>query len=219
MKILAFDTSGKACSVALCHEDKEKVLHEVMPMQQASSILPMINDLLSSFSLCVSELDAIAYGCGPGSFTGVRIASSVAQALSFAHQVPIIRISSLRVMAHTAFLDLAWHKLLIAVDAKCGDIYWAVYEYNQNGNLVSMNQEYLCKKENINTLDKSEEWYGIGDGWEQYYSDLTMHLGFAPLNINISLLPHAKALLNLAKSKYIEGDFVSQSEALPHYLR
>jgi tRNA threonylcarbamoyladenosine biosynthesis protein TsaB len=78
MKILAFDTSGKACSVALCNGKKEKALHKIVPMQQASLILPMIDDLLAEFSLTTNQLDAIAYGCGPGSFTGIRIASCVA---------------------------------------------------------------------------------------------------------------------------------------------
>jgi len=121
-------------------------------------------------------------------------------------------------MAQSAFLDATWDKLLIAVDAKCGEIYWAVYEYNQEGNLILSSPETLCKPESIPKLITADG-YGIGDGWGQYHSELTMRLGFKPRNINESQLPHAKALLHLAKIKYDKGEFTSITEALPNYFR
>ena len=124
MKILAIETSSHACSVALLNEDKVKISHIISPMQQAKLILPMIDELLKSSALTLNDLDAIAYGCGPGGFTGVRIAASVAQGLGFAVKLPIIPISSLAVMAEAAFLERQWRKLLVAVDARADQIYW-----------------------------------------------------------------------------------------------
>src|SRR5690349_9145853 len=131
--ILAFDTSTSACTVALQNGDFVSVRHQLAPKQQAQLILPMINELLSSTSLTANELDAIAYGCGPGSFTGIRIASSVAQGIGFAINKPIIPVSSLAALAQTAFLEQQWTRLLVAVDARMGKIYWANYVINPSG--------------------------------------------------------------------------------------
>jgi tRNA A37 threonylcarbamoyladenosine modification protein TsaB len=121
-------------------------------------------------------------------------------------------------MAHTAFLLSNWDKLLIAVDAKCGEIYWSIYEYNQESSLILPHQEILCTPTTI-TRPLGLDWSGIGDGWEQYGTQLTMHLGFKPKNIDPSQLPNAKALLHLAKIKYNKGEFTPLTEALPHYFR
>lgn len=218
MKILAFDTSTTACSVALSVGDKIKVLHNIAPMQQASLILPMIHELLTSFSLTVNDLDAIAYGCGPGSFTGIRIASCVAQGIAFAKELPIIRISSLAAIAHAAFLEQQWNKLLVAVDARTEQVYWGIYEYNHHGNMSLIDKEQVCVPKEV-TIPSGFEWCGVGDGWYKYQSSLITRLGFEPKQVNASQLPTAQALLELAKIKYRESDWVSITDALPHYLR
>src|SRR5471032_2163673 len=106
MKILAIDTSANACSVALLINNETLSSHKVIPMQQAQLILPMIEELLLTANITLNQLDALAFGCGPGSFTGVRIAASVAQGLAVAHDLPVISVSSLQALAQAAFLQL-----------------------------------------------------------------------------------------------------------------
>lgn len=219
MKILAFDTSTTACSVALQSGDEIKVLHEVAPMQQARRILIIIQKLLADSSLTLADLDAIAFGCGPGSFTGIRIASSVAQGIGFAKDLPIIRISSLAAFAQAAFEAGKGAKYLIAVDAHMQQIYWAIYAANQHGFVELTNQELVCSPEDIIPPENTHDWYAVGDGWEKYREKLLARLGFEPTIISSSPLPIAKAILRLASESYTKGDNVTASDAIPVYLR
>ncbi len=221
MKILAFDTSTSACSVALQNGDLVSIRHQIAPMQQAHLILPMIYELLSSCSLAPNELDAIAYGCGPGSFTGIRIASSVAQGIGFAIQKPIIPVSSLATLAQTAFLEQQWTKLLVAMDARMGKMYWASYVINPSGLAELIGDELTVNPAEglaMTAPNHDEPLYGIGNGWEIHKETLVKRLGFRPKAILATQLPQAKALLQLAQVKFEQGEWVAASQAIPVYL-
>jgi len=218
MKILAFDTSTTACSVAIQNGNQIKCLDRVAPMQQAKLILPMINELLEASSLTLAHLDAIAYGCGPGSFTGIRIASSVAQGIGFATQKPIIKVSSLAALAQAAFLEQHCTKMLVAVDARMDQIYWASYEVRNKGSVELVNQEWLCRPENV-CIPEMNDWCGVGDGWGIYAQALTSRSGFTLQSIYSSQLPSAQAILQLARVKYDKNEWITASEAIPVYLR
>lgn len=218
MKILAFDTSSSACSVALLNGDKTKILHKISPMQQAKLILSMIDEALASTSLTLDQLDAIAYGCGPGSFTGVRIAASVAQGLSFGRSLPILSISSLAAMAQAAFLERQWTRLLVAVDARTEQLYWSKYVVNAAGIAILEGEEQACLPEQIKAPEDEINWYGIGDGWAKYEEKLVMSLKFKPETLYCQL-PTAAALLPLAKAKFDQKDWILPSNAIPVYLR
>ena len=127
MKLLAFDTSSTTCSVALLLNDEIIEKNQTALMQQAQLIFPMIDTLLKSKNLKINQLDGIAFGCGPGSFTGVRIATSVAQGLAYAAKLPLIPVSSLAALAQAAYEDLRWEKLVVAVDARIQEIYWGAF--------------------------------------------------------------------------------------------
>jgi len=216
MKMLGFDTSTSACTVALLNGDVVSVRHQHAPMQQAHLILPMIQELLDSSSLTVNELDAIAYGCGPGSFTGIRISNSVAQGIGFAIQKPIIPISSLATLAQTAFLEQQWSRLLVAMDARMGKIYWATYTINASGLAELIGNERLSQPEEI-TSSYHTDLYGIGDGWEAY-KDILIGSNLTLKGIDARQLPSAKALLQLATLKYEKGEWITAAQALPVYL-
>ena len=141
MKMLAFDTSAGACSVALLNNESVEISHIVAPMQQAKLLLPHIQNLLNQAGLALKDLDAIAYGQGPGSFTGIRIAASVAQGLGYASGLPIVPVSSLAILAQTAFLEEKWDKCLVAVDARTEQVYWAHYVANNSG-LMELKAKY-----------------------------------------------------------------------------
>jgi tRNA threonylcarbamoyladenosine biosynthesis protein TsaB len=218
MNILAFDTSSSACSIALQCGDNIRSLHKIAPMQQARLILPMIQELMSEFSLEFAALDAIAYGRGPGSFTGIRIASSVAQGIAFAAQKPVISVSSLAILAETMLMEYQCANTLVAVDARMDQIYWAAYAAGSNGHVECEGEEYLCAAKDI-PLVKKTNWCGAGDGWEKYADELKKCLGFTPTATYPAVQPEAKALLALARIKFENKQWTTADQALPVYLR
>lgn len=199
-------------------------------MQQALLILPMIHTLLSESFLTLHDLDAIAYGCGPGSFTGTRIASSVAQSLGFATQKPIIPLSSLAALAQTAYLEQ--HTLpvladkqnelstfLVAVDARMNQVYWAVYGLNKAiVELIGKEQLLMPNEVKMPQHNKNDKMCGVGDGWEAYKGSFMMLKEGKPISIYASHYPSAKALLALARAKFNRGEWVTASCATPIYL-
>jgi len=216
MNILALETSTNACSVALQNKDEVTYLHKIAPMQHTKLILPMIHELLNSASLTLDQLDAIAYGRGPGSFTGIRIASSVAQGLGFAANKPLIPLSSLTIYAQTAYLEKHYESVLVAVDARMGQIYWAQYEA-ASGIMKLCGEESVCAPHEVYPV-ALKLWQGIGDAWEVYYDQLVKALGDKPNSIQ-NIFPNAKAMLPLARIKFETGECVDASVAIPVYLR
>lgn len=218
MKLLAFDTSYSACSVALQDGDTIKVLHEIAPMRQAQMILPMIHEVLASCSLSLNDLDAIAYGCGPGSFTGVRIASSVSQGLGFAAQKPIIQVSSLAAMAQAAYMECSEERVLLALDARMEQVYWAVYAVNEHDSVALTGIEQVCAPGEV-TVAGDASWCAVGDGWEKYGEVLQARLGYKPRRVDSSQFRLAQAMLVIAQTKLTRGEIVTASDATPVYLR
>ena len=182
--------------------------HVIAPQQQAKLILFEINNLLKTHHLELKDLDGLAFGCGPGSFTGVRIAATVVQSLSYATRVPIIRISSLAAMAQTAYEEKGWRRILVAVDARMGQVYWGAYELGEEGLMVG--HERVLKPELVSTPEG--EWYGVGDGWPLLSNKVSL------IDKDLELLPKASGLLSLAKNKFEHGQFVAVHEALPEYF-
>lgn len=222
MNILAFDTSSPACSVALYTEEKNPqgqtlAHHEVAPMQHTSIVLPMMQSLLDAAGLTLAELHAIAFGCGPGSFTGIRIAASLAQGLAYANHLPVIPVSSLAAAAQAAYMANGWEKLLVAVDARMGQIYWCAYHIN-DGMVVQDFPEELVATDSVHQIAEGE-WYAIGDAWKSYSDQLIECIGRKPCQVDTEQLPSAEAVLYLAKERFRKGDWVEASEALPVYLR
>lgn len=213
MKILAVETSSIFCSVGLLIDEHISTLDRKLPMEQAQHILPMIDELLILNKIDLKQLDALAFGCGPGSFTGIRIATSVIQGLGFALNLPIIPISSLAALAQSAYQDLGWKKLLVNIDARMHEVYWGAYTV-ENGFVSLVDKEIVIKPAEL-TFPNSSEWYGVGDGWNVYRNQIKYH----PLAIDNNRFPSALGVLELAKLKYKQKEWVSAIEALPIYLR
>lgn len=218
MKILGIETSSVALSLALLNEGKIYTHHVDAPMQQAKTILSSINELLSSSHVKPEQLTAIAFGRGPGSFTGIRIAVSVAQGLGYSLNKPLIPISSLAALAQTIHDDSGWKELLVAVDARMEEVYWGIYKADNAGFVKLVNTERLCKADKID-LPSSGSWGGVGSGWATYQNILVEKLGFCPSKIDSLSLPSASGVVRLAAESYQKGEGISASEAQPIYLR
>jgi tRNA threonylcarbamoyladenosine biosynthesis protein TsaB len=218
MNIVAFDTSSSACSVALFANNEISSLHKIAPMQQAQLILPMIDSLLASNKVKLNQLDAIAFGCGPGSFTGIRVATSIAQGMGYALNIPLIPVSSLAALAQTAYNDLSWKHILAAVDARIQEIYWGFYQVNSQGLVELQGKEGMGTPENLSQILQNqglENWQGVGNAWEIYAKQLAIQ----PVAINSSYLPTADAIIQLARPRVERQEWCAPHQVLPVYLR
>ena len=127
MKILALDTSTEACSAALLIDGEITSQYQLAPREHSRLILKIIDKLLSDAKVSVSSLDAIAFGRGPGSFMGLRIAAGVVQGIAFAHDIPVIPISTLKAIAQRAYEQTNIENVLVAIDARMDEVYWGAY--------------------------------------------------------------------------------------------
>jgi tRNA threonylcarbamoyladenosine biosynthesis protein TsaB len=199
VKILAFDTAFSTCAVGLLSNGQLYADDRYAPMQQSRLILPIISEQLSAANCTPSTLDVIAYGCGPGSFTGVRIAQSVAQGIAFSTEKRLLPISSLAILAQTAFMVHGWESVIVCVDARMGQVHWAEYAVVSGTIMTLAGEERTCMPDEIPEMDK-KGWYGIGNGWAAYPA-LTAKMNEMILPSSAAELePQARAILALANN-------------------
>jgi tRNA threonylcarbamoyladenosine biosynthesis protein TsaB len=218
MNLLAIETSSNACSIALMVDDKLFFTHEVAPIQQAKLALPMIQELLTQQNLSLSELDAIAFGCGPGSFTGVRIAASMAQGLAYSANLPLIKVSSLASIAQAVYQELGYQNVLVAIDARMNEIYCGHYALADHGQMELVGQESVVAP-NLLIIPVADSLCFAGNAWEIFADDLIVKL---PPNaiVHTDYSARADTVASLAKHKWLMRQFVTEtSDALPTYLR
>ncbi len=211
MNLLALDTSSVACSVALSSNTEVYVQHSELDRTHAATVLEKIDVVLKQAGLGLSDLTAIAYGAGPGSFTGVRIGISVAQGLGLANSVPLISISSLQVVAQGALRKTDAASVCVAQDARMNEIYTARFE--RHGKIARlMGSEALLSPEAV-MADATD---GLaGDAWErvQILQDL------AAERQALNKWPNAKDMLPLAAKALAEGRVLPADKAGLDYLR
>lgn len=212
--LLALDTSTEACSVALLHAQRVLVRHEVIPRLHAQRLLPMIGEILAEAGIAMSALDAIAFGRGPGAFTGVRIAIGVVQGLAFALERPVLPISDLAVLAQRAYREHAATQVAAAIDARMDEVYWGCYRL-EAGEMRLLGAEAVLPPERVDLpRDAAGNWFGAGTGW-----GYAARLPVTPQALDASLLPHAEDLLALAGFAWARGEGVDADAAQPVYLR
>ncbi|KFX22340.1 tRNA (adenosine(37)-N6)-threonylcarbamoyltransferase complex dimerization subunit type 1 TsaB [Pectobacterium betavasculorum] len=218
-RILALDTATEACSVALWNEGEIHSLFEVCPREHTQRILPMVQQVLADSGLTLKDLDALAFGQGPGSFTGVRIGIGIAQGLALGADLPLLGVSSLATMAQGAFRLTQVTQVLAAIDARMGEVYWGCYQHDVDGVWQGESEEAVLKPEQVQALTAalSGEWATVGTGWETY-PKLVNHSSLS-LSKGEVLLPQAQDMLPLACQLWLAGKAVSVENAQPRYLR
>ena len=214
MKILAFDTSTEACSCALYIDRKIEDRSVIAPRKHAALILTMVDELLSEAGLKVTQLDMLAFGRGPGNFTGLRIACGVAQGIAFGADIPVAPISSLAILAQAAQSK----NVLAVIDARMAEIYYGLYILDNQGIMRCSGAEMVCAPENL-TVPNAGQWFGVGTGWATYGEQLSKRLGERLQNYQADKYPQARAMMPLALTAFKEGQIVSAENALPVYLR
>ena len=218
MKLLALDTSTDACSAALLVGTEIREDFKLAPREHAKLILPMVDALLAEAGLSLSQLDAIAFGRGPGSFTGLRIAAGVAQGLAFGANLPVLPISTLAALAQGAYTDLGATRVLAALDARMSEVYWGVYQINNAGVMELHGAEQVCAPGEV-VLPLGGEWLGAGSGWKEYGAALRERCGTLVCTVMPERLPRAKDIALLGVTASQRGLAVSAEQAMPVYLR
>jgi len=216
LKVLALDAATESLSVAISADNsKECVSHfEVCPQEHSQKILPLVESLLKKDNIKLKDLDVIAFGRGPGSFTGVRISVAITQGLAFSANLPVIGISTLQTMAQQAIDDTGAKNVYAAIDARMSEVYFAHYCADENGIAKLIDKEIVIKPELL-TLECAEA-VAVGTGFETYSSlHQTDNIHF----LSDITLPNAKYMLKIAKQMHDKGECVSASQAQPMYVR
>jgi len=217
-RILAIEAATEACSVALLLEDEVQERFEIAPRQHAALLLPFVKSLLAAAGLGLARLDAVAFGCGPGSFTGLRIAAGVTQGLAFGADLPVVPVSTLAALAQGTVAQQGAKAVLAALDARMKEVYWGAFRCDDNGLVEPLGGEAVCVPQRVR-LPTPDHWVGAGSGWDSYAEVLATQCCMASADIFRNQRPHAADVARLAARAFRQGKAVSAEQAVPVYLR
>lgn len=227
LNILCIDSSTEACSVALLTKDAATYQRFMFaPREHTQKILPTVDEVVKEAKLSLSDIDVIAYGQGPGSFTGVRIGISIAQGLAFGLEKKMVGVSTLQAMAQEAFVtnqleNKPCESVYAAIDARMGEVYFAHY-INVDGLMVLQDQEVVIKPEALieklqtSAVQIQENSVLVGTGWAAYPILLT---AYQASTVSEVLYPNATFMLKSAISLIADNCAVDPEKAIPVYLR
>jgi len=218
MRILAIDTSGEACSAALLTETGLHQRLTLEPRRHADLILGLAEGLLKEADLNLRELDALAFGRGPGSFTGVRIATAVIQGLAFGADLPVLPVSTLAGLAQGQHRRQGARKCLAALDARMGEVYWGRYILDNQG-LMRLDGEEAVTTPKLAELPADGGWQGAGGGWDTYGDLLAPRLGTRLTLTDPGAVCESQDLVLIAAADFAAGLALPPERALPVYLR
>ena len=213
MKLLALDTATEACSVAVAM-DGEYHEHLEFGRRHSEGILVMVDAVLADAGLALTQLDAIAFGRGPGLFTGLRIGAGVAQGLAFATGLPVVPVSSLAALAQGADGE----RVLAAFDARMNQVYWAAFTRGADGLVVPVGDERVSDPAQV-PLPSGRHWLGVGSGWDRYHEALCARLDTCVQKWCPDVWPHARDVAVLGAAALAAGGGVVPEQAVPVYIR
>jgi tRNA threonylcarbamoyladenosine biosynthesis protein TsaB len=211
MKLLAIDTATETCSVALLLDDR--IIERATETQRghADLILPMVDAVLAEAGLTLRQLDGLAYGRGPGAFTGVRIAVGVAQGLAYGAQLLTVGVSDLAAVAQQFATPGA--RILVCMDARMNEVYWGRFEATPSGLVAPTAVERVDRPEGI---DSGDTTVFAGTGFSAYPQLLA---GRAAVAVHATARPHARDIARLAAAELLAGRGQPPERAQPVYLR
>lgn len=213
MKILALDTSTEYCSVALWHDGALDARDELAGQRHSQRLLPMAGELLRHHGLDVKDLDGIAFGQGPGSFTGLRIACGVTQGLAFGAGLSVVGVSTLLALAEAARAERA----VCCIDARMGEIYHAAYARN-GPKWEPVHAPGLYAPAEAPPLPAGS-WIGCGSGFAAHGTVLQQLYAGRLSAIMPDVFPHARDIARLAVLEFEAGRAVAPEHAVPVYIR
>ena len=219
MRLIAIETSTEYCSCALLADGRVAEHHVLAGQSHSDLLLPAVKRLMDQAGLAFGALDAIAFGAGPGSFTGLRIACGVAQGLAFAHDLPVVPVVSLESLAEQEHGTSGADAVITAFDARMGELYLAAYQRGADGWRAVIAPQLVTAP----VLDArlpglpAAAWHGAGSGFGSHGAVLTAR--YAPVQVDAKSVPRAGAIATLAARKFARGETVRAGHAAPLYLR
>ena len=217
MKLLAVETSTEACSAALFIDGEVTERYELAPKEHTKLILPMIDSLMTDAGLRPQQLDALAFSRGPGSFTGVRIATGVIQGIALGADLPVVPVSTLAAIAQDFFDHNEDDVAFVAMDARMDEIFWGVYRRDGQGYAELIGDEAVTPADAVEFPDLTG--VGIGSGWGVYTQELMTRLAGRVSHYEADRLPRAGAIARLGARGFEQGLAVPVEQAMPVYLR
>lgn len=209
--ILAIETSTELASAALLVDDQIYVRELSGVQTHSQGILPALQSLLSQAGIALSDCDVLAYGCGPGAFTGIRTACGIVQGLAYGAELNVVPVVSLHAMAMAAFSQANADNVVCVLDARMSEVYWAQYRF-VGGVCEEVSAPILAKAEDISPrADLGSPCFVLGNG-------VVLPSQFIQFS-SIPMMPHAKQVAELAKLGLASGQDVSSELAQPLYLR
>ncbi|HHR6130003.1 TPA: tRNA (adenosine(37)-N6)-threonylcarbamoyltransferase complex dimerization subunit type 1 TsaB [Providencia alcalifaciens] len=221
-RILAVDTATEACSVALLCDGEIISRFAISPREHTQKVLPMVEEVLAQAGIKLNQLDALAFGRGPGSFTGVRIGVGIAQGLALGADLPMVGVSSLMTLAQGVYRTTNSSRVLVAIDARMSEIYCAQYQRDEQGfwlgeetEAVMLPADFKAKFTEVQFTEVQEQWSYAGTGWAAYPELLEG----SSLNDSLITLPAAQDMLPIAEQLWLAGKVIAVENVEPTYLR
>ncbi len=218
MKLAAIDTSTEACSAALFDDGAVIERYQLAPRRHAELILPMLESLLQEAGLTVTQMDALAFGRGPGAFTGLRIAAGVAQGIAFGADLPVVPVSSLAALAQGMFHEQGATRVLAGIDARMEEVYWGRYVLGEGEVMVLEGEERVCSPQDVE-IPPQGQWVGAGSAWQTYAEVLGARLRERVVTWSGGRYPRARDIAICGAQDFKWGLAVDAEQALPVYLR
>ena len=213
MRVLALETSTEYCSVALWLDGAVMERCELVGQKHSELLMAMLDDVLKQAGVKLAQFDGIAFGKGPGSFTGVRIACGVAQGLALGANLPVAGVCTLQALAEASGKP----RVIAALDARMGEIYHAAYG-KQGDDWIALGEPRLCKPEDA-PLVPGDDWFGAGSGFATHGTALSERYAGQLQGTDETAVPRAAAIVALGAAQFAQGRGVDAAEALPLYLR
>lgn len=217
MRILALDTSTEWCSVAVGDAAGWHVRDEHAGQAHSQRLLPMVDAALAEAGWALRDLDGVAFGAGPGSFTGIRIGCGVAQGLALGADLPVVPVPTLEAIAEGVFRARGWRRVLACLDARMREVYVAGYARDGDAWREIAPPSVVPPAEVSRAgLAEESDWFGAGNGFAAYPA-LGPALGLS--DVAADARPSAQAIGELALPRLAAGEGVAAGEALPLYVR
>lgn len=213
LNILAFDTSTEWCSAALWADGDIRSTAVEAGQTHSRILLPMVGELLAETGLTLGGLDALAYGKGPGAFTGLRIACSVVQGLAMGAGLPVLGVVTLEAMAEETGADRA----VACLDARVGEIYAAVLQRVED-RWVALDGPGLYRPDAA-PLPPAGHWIGCGSAFAAYPEELGVRYADRLVATHADVIPHARSIARLAAAAFGRGEGLPAEAAEPYYVR
>lgn len=213
MKILALETSSELASCALWIDGEVRACEGAPGLSSSEVMLPLIDTLLAAAGVKVRGLDAVAFGAGPGSFTGLRVACGLAQGIALSADLPVVPIGTLHALAAAVNARC----VIACIDARMSEVYHARYERRDDG-WRECDAPSVLPPGQVPVPDAGE-WFGVGTGFAAYADALAARLGARITGVDGTRRPHAREVALLAHPLFVTAGGLAPEDAVPVYLR